>query len=109
MLGAKNGFEPQTYNISLYMSPYLIISAFFGFLPDVVGSIVGSLFLIYLLYPLTEAIKSANNFSTGRAIAVWLLPIVILFLLVVALFAALLSLVSASITGGFSHILGIVK
>jgi len=110
MLGAKNGFEPQTYNISLYYSPYLIISAILSFIP-IAGSVVSFLFLLYLLYPLTEAIKMANNFSTGRAVAVWLLPIMILVLLAVALFAAVFALIlsSSSITGGFIHILGVGK
>ncbi len=91
LLGGKGNFTNQSYLISLYAAPINIIVYVLMFIPLV--NILAIIVLgIYSLYLLTLALKQVHSFNTGKAILVWLLPIVIslLFMMVMIMMVAYL-------------------
>ncbi len=80
LLGGKGDFTLQTYFLSLYAAPIIIIGTLLNFIP-VVGGILALLPLIYALYPLTIALREAHEFSTLRAILTWGIPYLVLLVI----------------------------
>lgn len=96
LLGGKGTFTTQIYLMALYMAPLAVISSILGLVPYV-GSWISLLVMIYGLYLLTLALKEAHNYTMGRAVLTWLIPVillavifVILMMVAVALFSSLL-------------------
>lgn len=79
ILGSKGNFTTQTYLISLFTAPLIILSLL-EFIPSV-GWVLGILIILYSLYPLTIALRESHGFSTARAILAWLIPWLIIVLL----------------------------
>jgi hypothetical protein len=75
LLGGKGSFKEQFYLIALFTAP-LIVMSILGSLPFV-GGIIYVLLLLYSLYPLTVAIREAQQISTVKAILVWFIPLVL--------------------------------
>jgi len=86
VLGGKGTFTKQSYLMALYQSPLIVIQTILLSIP-IIGPIISLLVGIYGLYLLTLALKQVHKVSTGKAIAIWLLPgvIVIALLIIVAL------------------------
>lgn len=84
LLGGKGSFTNQSYLISLYTAPINIIVYILALIPLV--NIIAVIVLgIYSLYLLTLALKQTHGFDSGKAILVWLLPIVIVLLLMMVM------------------------
>lgn len=77
ILGGRGDFGRYAYLSAAISAPVGILNAFLGFIP-VVGGCVGFLILIYSIVLNYFAIKVAYSLSSGRAIAVILIPVVIL-------------------------------
>ncbi len=87
IFGAKGDFKKQSYLIALYGAPLMIITSILNIIPFV-GGILGFLAFLYGLYLLTMALKQVHKISTGRALAIWLIPAVVIGLLFVVLAGA---------------------
>ncbi|MBX3052218.1 MAG: YIP1 family protein [Caldilineaceae bacterium] len=77
MLGGQGDFGRYAYLAAAIGAPVSILNAFLGFIP-VVGGCVGFLLLIYSIVLNYFAIKVAYSLTSGRAIVVILIPILIL-------------------------------
>lgn len=86
IFGAKGDFKNQSYLIALYLAPILVINTIFSLIP-IIGPILGFLVMLYGLYLLTMALKQVHKVSTGKAVAIWLVPVLAL-LVIAALVAA---------------------
>lgn len=83
ILDGKGNYKTQTYLLSVYQSPILVITTLIDLIP-VAGAIINRLIIgIYSLYLVTIALRETHDYSTGRAIASWLLPSLILLIIVV--------------------------
>jgi hypothetical protein len=98
LLNGKGSFTEQSYLIALYSAPLNIISAILVMIP-VLGPILSVLLSLWGLWLLTLALKATHRYSTGRAVATWLLPIVVLFVLALLLAAAFAATILALILG----------
>ena len=81
LLGGKGTFKEQFYLIALFTAP-LVVLTILNALPFV-GIFIYALLMLYSFYPRTIAIKEAHQLSTLRAVAVWLIPLIIMSVLVV--------------------------
>lgn len=76
VLGGKGDFGRYAYLSAAISAPIGIVNAFLAFIP-VVGGCVGFLLLIYSIVLNYFAIKVSYSLSSGRAIAVILIPLVV--------------------------------
>ncbi|MFH1199451.1 MAG: Yip1 family protein, partial [Candidatus Micrarchaeota archaeon] len=83
LLSGPGGFAQMYYLGALYIAPMAILQVL-TFVPTV-GSLVMLLIGIYMLYLKTLMIKEVHGFSTGKAVAVWLIPSAILLIAVLAI------------------------
>jgi len=88
LLGGTGSYGAQLHMTSAPLAFVLVLQGILSFIPFV-GPMIGALISLYYLYPLTLAIKEAHNLSTLKALAAWVLPIIIVFVLL-AIFAAIL-------------------
>jgi len=99
LLGGTGSYGAQLHMTSAPLAFVLVLQGIFSFIPFV-GLMIGVLISLYYLYPLTLAIKEAHNLSTLKALAAWILPIIIVFVLLailaVILGAALLGALGAA-------------
>lgn len=89
IFNGKGDFTKQSYLIALFWAPLVIVTTVIGIIPFI-GAILGFLVGLYGLYLLTLALKQAHKVSTARAVAIWIVPIVISILLVMVLASAFL-------------------
>ncbi len=78
VLGGKGDFGRYAYLSAAIGAPVSIVNAFLGFIP-VVGGCVVALLSIYSLILNYFAIKVAYSLTSGRAIVVILIPLIIVF------------------------------
>jgi len=83
LFGGKGNYNLQTYLISLYRAPLLPIVNLFAVIP-LGGIIIRIAAEIYAIYLTTLALKETHNYSTGRAVATWLVPALIVTVFVAA-------------------------
>ena len=82
IFGGKGSYATQSYLIALYTAPLMIIYSFLAFIP-VIGQIIIFLVGLYSLYLLTMALKQSHKLSTGKAVAIWLVPAVIIAIILI--------------------------
>jgi len=92
VFNGQGTFLTQSWLLSLFFVPLSIISAVAGIIPYF-GSLVAFAVFIYSVYLAVLAIASAHRLSQGRAVAVVLLPLAILFVLVCVFALALAALI----------------
>ena len=95
LLGGKGNYTLQSYLIALYSAPIMVITYLFIAIP-ILGWVILFLISIYSLYLLTLALKETHKFSTGRAVLVWLLPIIIVVVLILIFAVAILGMLLAA-------------
>ena len=93
LLGGKGSFEEQRYLFTLYVVPIHLLSLLLSWVP-----LIGIIILLYAFYVFTMSIKVAHRLTTGRAILVWLLPVLIVLFAIVFFISFMFSAASA---GGF--------
>lgn len=76
-LGGVGSFVIQTYLISLFYAPILIVSAIAVDIPF--GGVITTFIGFYYLYLFTIALKETHQYNTKKAIFTWLLPCVVIF------------------------------
>jgi hypothetical protein len=72
LLGGKGTYEQQFYLMVIYSVPLGILSLLLAWVPFA-NLIIG----IYAMYLITQVMKTAHKLTTGRAILVWLLPVLV--------------------------------
>ncbi|MBU1198139.1 YIP1 family protein [Candidatus Micrarchaeota archaeon] len=87
VLGGNGPFEQQFYLSSLYLAPIALL----GLIP-----LVGMLAGLYGLYLLTLMLKEVHAFDTLKAVAVWIIPGIIGFII---MGAAVMTLIAAGAAG----------
>lgn len=96
LFGAKGNFKTQSYLIALYLAPVMLITTVIGLVP-IIGGIVNLLIALWSLYLLTMALKTAHGYSAGRAVATWLLPVIVVVIIFALLAATLLGALLGSL------------
>jgi len=92
MFGGSGTFLQQAYAFSLFYVPIQLVSSIVGLVP-ILGSLVAFVLGIYSIVLAVFAVSASHRLSTGKSVAVVLLPAAIVFLLVCGLVFALVALV----------------
>lgn len=87
VFGGKGNFTTQSYLISLYTVPLVIISSVLNLIP-IIGGALSFILALYGLYLLTMSLKQAHKVSTGKAVAIWIIPVIALTVLALLVAAA---------------------
>ncbi len=98
VLGGKGKYETQTYIISLFLAPLMIISILSNVMIllslDFVGQIISTLIFLYFVYLLILTFKEVHEYGLGKAIATWAIPMLVAVLLSFGTILAVLGLVA---------------
>jgi len=78
LLGGTGSYRIFLYCASIYYVPLGLITAIFSQIP-IIGQYITYAIIAYAIYPFTVALKESFNLSTRKAIAVWLVPSLIVF------------------------------
>ena len=89
VLGGKGGFMEQTLALALIYGGYTVIAFPFAVIGGGIGFAFGAIAALIALYNLYVMIKEVHSLSSGRAVIVALLPIIIAVLIVMLVIAAL--------------------
>jgi hypothetical protein len=89
LLGGENGYR-ETLSVVEYYSVLQPISSAFSLIP-LFGSLANFFVAIYGIYIQMRGLESFQGLSTGRALAVVLIPIAIVFTIVIAAFVTILA------------------
>lgn len=81
MLGGNGDLGRYSYLLASFQAPIGILSALLSLVP-VLGGCIGGILAIYSLVLTYFATKVGLNLSSGRAIAVILIPVILVFLLI---------------------------
>jgi len=87
LLGGTGKLEQLYYLTSIWMVPALVVSMVVQIIP-VIGAILSFAIGIYAIYLNILTVKETYGFSTLRAIAVMILPLVVIFVLLFVLLMA---------------------
>jgi len=82
MLGGQGDYGKYAYLTSTFQAPLTIASSILSIIPFL-GGCIGFLVLIYTYVESYFAVKANYGLTSGKAIAVVLIPLVLLFLLIV--------------------------
>jgi hypothetical protein len=88
LFSGKGNYNSQTHLIALYTAPIMVLSAILNIIP-MLGAFVAALLSLYSLYLLTMALKATHGFSTTKAIATWLVPAIVLFIVAIIIILAI--------------------
>ena len=94
MFGGSGSFLQQAYAFSLFYVPIQLVSAIVGLVP-ILGGLVSFVLGIYSIVLAVFAVSASQRLSTGKSVAVVLLPAVVVLLL----FCGLIFLIIALIVG----------
>jgi len=72
IFGGEGGYSEQTFAISLPSSALMLVA----WIP-----VVNFIAALYYLYPLTIVLRETHNYSTGKAVLTWLIPMIIALVL----------------------------
>lgn len=90
ILGGKGEYGQQLHMTSAPLAFLMVVTSILNIIP-LAGALIGILLNLYYLYPMTVAIREAHKFSTLKAIAAWLLPIIIVVIIVFIFAASMLA------------------
>jgi hypothetical protein len=90
MFGGQGTFLQQSYAFSLFYVPISVVSRLVGLVPCL-GSLVGLAGFIYSIVLAVFAVSASQRLSTGRSVAVVLLPAAIILLLGCALLVVIVA------------------
>lgn len=88
-LGGDGRFEDLLYMLATIAAPMSVVNGALGVIP-VIGGCLALPLAAYNFYLNGLAIKAVHRFSWGRAIVTLLIPVLVVFLLVIIIFAAFL-------------------
>ncbi len=95
LLGGQGDFGNYAYLIATFQAPIIIVSAILGFVPGL-GSCLGSILSIYGFVLTYYATKVAYNLTSGKAIAVVLIPILVVILLFACAIFSIMGLIMST-------------
>lgn len=110
ILGGKGTVIQQYYLTSLFYVPMIVVLSVIQLISSVFTNVIGLaivgigalIVFLYSMFLLTIAIRETHEFSTGKAVLAWLLPVLIVIVLLVILVGAFI----AAIIGTGMTILG---
>ena len=98
LLGGQGQFEKYAYLIATFQAPISIVSALLAFVP-VLGGCVGALISIYSLVLAYFATKVNYGLTSGKALIVVLVPLILLLLVFGCIIFAVAGLAISSFSG----------
>lgn len=101
LFGGTGQFEEQTYLLATFNAPIMIISAFLGAIPFV-GGCVSFFVWIYQVVLTYFAMKVTHNLTSGKALMVVLVPLVVVFLCAICGFGAVFAAIMAAAGNGLN-------
>ncbi|MFN8456366.1 MAG: Yip1 family protein [Anaerolineae bacterium] len=96
LFGGAGAFEEQTYLLAAIAAPITIVSGVVGIIPFL-GGCVAFLLTIYQLVLNYFAVKVTHNLTSGKALAVVLIPVAIFFLCLCLGVAGFVAIVGSAI------------
>jgi len=101
LFGGKGNLTLQANLLATFVAPLTVVTSILGLIPAV-GWILNFLVWLYELVLLTFGLQVAHDYTRGKAVLTWLVPLIILLILLLILFlilgVALLSLIGVSST-----------
>ena len=76
LLGGKGSFGTQTYLQSIFYAPLSIVQQIIAVIP-IIGRPLFFLVAIYSLIPTTTSLIASHGYRSWRAVATWLMPILL--------------------------------
>jgi len=99
LFGGKGSYTTQSYLYAIYYAPLSIISSILVLIPFA-GWVLSFILMIYGLYLLTMTLKEAHNYTTGRALLTWLVPVGIVVVILVVLIGLAFMFLIGTFVGG---------
>ena len=99
IFGGTGTFEQHTYSLAAFIAPLMVVSAVLSVIP-ILGSCLSIFIYLYQIFLTYLAMKATHRLSTGAALAVALIPLVVALLCVCAMFFALFSLMAGAAGSG---------
>jgi hypothetical protein len=94
LLGGNGSYEEQTYLLGTFTAPLMIVNGIISIIP-IAGGCIAILISIYTLVLTYFALKVAHEFTSGKAIATLLIPLLIGILLGCCIIAGVIAMMSA--------------
>lgn len=88
LLGGRGSFGTQAYLQLLFYAPLAVAQQAVVVLPDA-GRYLFAVLALCSLWPTTTSLKAAHGYSTARAVATWIIPIVLNVIVVIIVIAAI--------------------
>jgi hypothetical protein len=98
LLGGTGSYENQTYLLGTFTAPLMIVNGIVSIIP-IAGGCVAFLISIYTLVLTYFALKVSHDFTSGKAIATLLIPLLIGILLACCIIASVMTMMGALLGG----------
>jgi len=98
LFGGEGEFEEQTYFLSTFAAPLIIVSSVIGIIPFL-GGCVAFILWVYRVVLTYFAVKVAHNLTSGQAVIVALTPIIIGLLLICCCGVVVAAIISSLASG----------
>jgi hypothetical protein len=98
LLGGTGSYEQQTYLLGTFTAPLMIVNGILSIIP-IAGGCIALLISIYTLVLTYFALKVSHAFTSGKAIATLLIPLLIGILLACCIIAGVMAMVGAAFGG----------
>ncbi len=98
IVGGQGDFERHTFALATFSAPLLIVNGALGIIP-ILGGCVSFLVYIYQIVLTYFAMKVAHNLSSGMALLVALVPLIIGLICAAAIFFIVFMLIFGAIAG----------
>lgn len=99
LLGGTGQFDRYAFSVAAFAAPLSIVNGLLAFVP-ILGGCVAMILGIYQIVLTYFATKVEHNLSSGRAIAVILIPVALVILLVLCMVFGLVALLVPLVDGG---------
>ncbi len=101
IFGGDGDFEGQTYLMATYTAPLMIVNSVISIIPFL-GACVAFFLWIYQIALTYFMLKVSHNLSSGKALTIVLLPVILLLLCIVCgMIAMIVSVMGAAAGGNF--------
>ncbi len=98
LFGGEGTFEEQSYLLATFSAPIIIVNSVIGIIPFL-GGCITFFISIYQLVLTYYAVKVSHKLTSGKALMTVLIPILVLFLCVICVFAIMFFAILGAASG----------
>ncbi|RME44184.1 MAG: YIP1 family protein [Caldilineae bacterium] len=103
LFGGEGSFEEQTYLLATFSAPLMVVNGVVSVVPYL-GGCVSFLISLYQLVLSYFAIKVSHDLTPGKAIAVIILPVAVVFICVICLAVVMLLVLGPALGDAFGNL-----